>query len=127
MSQNIEDYAEYFLEVSSEQRLKIIQLLNDKEYKLSELAKKLEVFHTLQNKMDKLSGGELQRIAILAASLGNADIYFFDEPLAYLDIGQRLKVSEFIRELSKEKMIIVVEHDLLLLRSEEHTSELQSP
>jgi len=42
MSNNIEDYAEYFLEVSSEQRLKIIQLLNDKEYKLSELAKKLD-------------------------------------------------------------------------------------
>ena len=38
----MEDYAKYFLEISSEQRLKIIQLLNEKEYKLSELAKKLD-------------------------------------------------------------------------------------
>lgn len=42
MNHNLEDYAQYFLEVSSEQRLKIIQLVNEKEYRLSELAKKLE-------------------------------------------------------------------------------------
>jgi predicted transcriptional regulator len=39
MNQNLEDYAQYFLEVSSEQRLKIIQLLNQKAYRLSEIAK----------------------------------------------------------------------------------------
>ncbi|MFZ8938378.1 MAG: ArsR family transcriptional regulator, partial [Nitrosopumilaceae archaeon] len=42
MNHNLEDYAKYFLEVSSEQRLKIIQLLSQKEYRLSELAKELE-------------------------------------------------------------------------------------
>jgi predicted transcriptional regulator len=42
MNHNLEDYAQYFLEVSSEQRLKIIQLINEKEYRLSELAKKLD-------------------------------------------------------------------------------------
>ena len=42
MNHNLEDYAQYFLEVSSEQRLKIIQLVNEKEYRLSELAKKLD-------------------------------------------------------------------------------------
>ena len=41
MNQNLEDYAQYFLEVSSEQRLKIIQLLDENEYRLSELTKKL--------------------------------------------------------------------------------------
>ena len=39
MNHNLEDYAEYFLEVSSEQRLKIIQLLSEKEYRLSDIAK----------------------------------------------------------------------------------------
>ena len=42
MNHNLEDYAQYFLEVSCEQRLKIIQLINEKGYRLSELAKKLE-------------------------------------------------------------------------------------
>lgn len=42
MSHSLEDYAKYFLEVSSEQRLKIIQLISEQEYRLSELAKKLD-------------------------------------------------------------------------------------
>jgi len=38
----MENYAKYFLEVASEQRLKILQLINEKEFRLSELAKKLD-------------------------------------------------------------------------------------
>ncbi|MFH0808807.1 MAG: ribosome biogenesis/translation initiation ATPase RLI [archaeon] len=85
------------------------------EVRIKELAEVLGVSQVLGNKMDKLSGGELQRVAILAASLGDADIYFFDEPLAFLDIGERLRVSDFLREISKDKTLIVVEHDLLIL------------
>jgi len=82
---------------------------------IEKLAKKLNVSNVLGNRMDKLSGGELQRVAILAASLGDSDIYFFDEPLAFLDIGERLRVSDFIKELGRGKTVIVVEHDLLVL------------
>ena len=42
MNQGLEEYAKYFLEVSSEQRLKIIQLINEKKFRLSELAKALD-------------------------------------------------------------------------------------
>lgn len=42
MNHSIQDYAKYFLEASSEQRLKIIQLLNEKEYRLSDLSKTLD-------------------------------------------------------------------------------------
>ena len=82
---------------------------------IEELAERLGVTQVLGNKMNKLSGGELQRVAILAASLGDADVYFFDEPLAFLDIGERLRVSDFIKELGNDKTVIVVEHDLLIL------------
>ncbi|NPE26481.1 ribosome biogenesis/translation initiation ATPase RLI [Methanococcoides sp. SA1] len=85
------------------------------EDEILKLAEVLGVSQVLRNKMNKLSGGELQRVAILAASLGKADIYFFDEPLAFLDIGERLRVSDFLRETSKDKTLIVVEHDLLIL------------
>ncbi|MBT3642984.1 ribosome biogenesis/translation initiation ATPase RLI, partial [archaeon] len=97
--------------------MKTIDLLKKRgsEKKIKELAKKLDVEHTLENKMNKLSGGELQRIAIIAASLTDSDVYFFDEPLAYLDIGQRLLVSDFIKEIGSEKEVIVIEHDLLIL------------
>ncbi len=82
---------------------------------VSELIKKLNVEYLLENKLNKLSGGELQKIAIIAAVLGEADIYFFDEPLAYLDIQERINVSDFIKEISKNKTVVVVEHDLLIL------------
>jgi ATP-binding cassette subfamily E protein 1 len=69
----------------------------------------------IQNKLNKLSGGELQKVAIVAAVIREADIYFFDEPLAFLDIAERLKVSDFIKKIAEGKTVIVVEHDLLIL------------
>ena len=97
--------------------VKVMDLLLKRggEKEIKELVKELNVENVLENKMNKLSGGELQRIAILAAVLGDADIYFFDEPLAFLDIGERLRVSDFISEIAKNKTVIVVEHDLLIL------------
>ncbi|MEA3248602.1 MAG: ribosome biogenesis/translation initiation ATPase RLI [Nanoarchaeota archaeon] len=97
--------------------VKVIDLLK-KRGKITEiktLAKKLNVENVLENQMNQLSGGELQKIAILAASLGDADIYFFDEPLAFLDIRERLRISDFLKEIAKNKTLIIVEHDLLIL------------
>ena len=97
--------------------VRVIDLLRQRgdEAQIRKLAERLGVSKVLNNKMNKLSGGELQRVAILAASLGDSDIYFFDEPLAFLDIGERLRVSDFLKELSSGKTLIVVEHDLLIL------------
>ncbi|MDH3352853.1 MAG: ribosome biogenesis/translation initiation ATPase RLI [Nanoarchaeota archaeon] len=95
----------------------VMELLKKRgdEEEVKKLAEQLGVSHVLGNKMNKLSGGELQKIAILAASLGDADIYFFDEPLAFLDIGERLRVSDYLKEISKDRTLVVVEHDLLIL------------
>lgn len=97
--------------------LKVIDLLKQRgdEQKIKELAKDLNVEHLLENNLSKLSGGELQKIAILTSCLKDADMYFFDEPLAYLDIVERLRVSDFIRKISEGKTVIVIEHDLLIL------------
>ena len=82
----------------------------------NDLVKQLGVDNLLDKSLDGLSGGELQKVAIAVASLKESDIYFFDEPLAYLDVGERIRVSDFIRERAgKEKAVMVIEHDLLLL------------
>jgi ATP-binding cassette subfamily E protein 1 len=58
----------------------------------------------------------MQRLAIAAASLKDADIYLFDEPSSYNDVYQRMAVARFIRELSdRGKMVVVVDHDLAFL------------
>lgn len=80
-----------------------------------ELISALDMKTTLSKDIATLSGGELQRMALIAAMCREADVYYFDEPSSYLDITQRLNVSRVIRALSMEKSVIVVEHDLALL------------
>ena len=63
----------------------------------------------------EISGGELQLVSLAASLIKDVDLYFFDEPSSYLDIFQRLKIARIIRELSREKKVIVVEHDLAVL------------
>ncbi len=75
----------------------------------------LDIENTLDSKVGNLSGGELQRVAIAAASTKEADIYFYDEPSSYLDIKQRLNVARAIKEKSKEHRVVVIEHDIAVL------------
>jgi ATP-binding cassette subfamily E protein 1 len=65
--------------------------------------------------MTELSGGELQRVALAATMMKDADIYFFDEPSSYLDIYQRIKIAKIIESMAKDKHVIVIEHDLAIL------------
>lgn len=89
----------------------------DAKDKLEEIARELELTDILNHSIKQVSGGELQRIAIAACLLNDADFYFFDEPTSYLDVSQRLKVSRIIRKLAEEKnkAVMIVEHDLAVL------------
>ncbi len=70
---------------------------------------------SLDRDIKELSGGELQKLAVGMTLMKDADIYLFDEASSYLDIHERLRISEIIRELSKSKTVLVVEHDLAIL------------
>jgi len=103
--------------IPNKSRGKVRSLLKkvDEKNKLDEIAKELEIENVLDNDIDKVSGGELQRIAIAATVLKKANLYIFDEPTSYLDIKQRINVSKFIRNLAKEDVsVMVVEHDLII-------------
>jgi ATP-binding cassette subfamily E protein 1 len=69
----------------------------------------------LDTDITEVSGGELQKAAIAATIAKKADIYFFDEPSSYLDVRERLKVARAIRKLAQEKLVMIVEHDLIVL------------
>jgi ATP-binding cassette subfamily E protein 1 len=87
----------------------------DQLNQLDRIIDNLDLTGCLSRKTNELSGGELQRVAIAAAMLKEADLYFFDEPSSYLDIHQRLSVAKSIRELSQSKQVMVIEHDLAVL------------
>ncbi len=97
---------------------RVIDLLRkiDEKKELDQITSKLEIDNVLDNDISKISGGELQRVAIAAAVLKKANLYIFDEPSSYLDIKQRLKVARFIKSLaSPDTAVIVIEHDLIVM------------
>jgi ATP-binding cassette subfamily E protein 1 len=88
----------------------------DEKGKIDEIIEMLELKNILQSNVTELSGGELQRVAIAATVLKDANVYFFDEPTSYLDIKQRMKVAKFIKGLANENTaVMVIEHDLIIL------------
>lgn len=68
-------------------------------------------------KINQLSGGELQRVAIAEALSRPCDLVLLDEPSAYLDVEQRVIVSKIIKNIAHTKgvSILVVDHDVLFL------------
>lgn len=87
----------------------------DADGKLAFLAEQLQLTNFLDTPLSQISGGELQRVAIAAATLKPANLYLFDEPSSFLDIKQRINISQFIRTFADENTgVIVVEHDLII-------------
>ncbi len=74
----------------------------------------------MQNLFDlevqKLSGGELQRVALVLALGKKANVYLIDEPSAYLDSEQRIISSKVMKRfvLNGNKTAFVVEHDFIM-------------
>jgi len=93
---------------------KLLQKVDDNG-EMVKVAERLGVKGVLSRDIAKLSGGELQRVAVAATLLKDADVYFFDEPSSYLDIYQRLEMAKVIQELSTHKQVVVIEHDLAVM------------
>lgn len=87
----------------------------DERGKLSYYIEKLSLGGILDHDIQHLSGGELQRIALVAALAREADFYFLDEITPFLDIHQRMAAAHVIRELAESKPIVLIEHDIAIL------------
>lgn len=83
---------------------------------MSEIIRPLGVEYLLDQEITSLSGGELQRIAIIICLGRDADIYLLDEPSAFLDSDQRICIAKIIKKFiyKKKKSAFIVEHDLVL-------------
>ena len=83
---------------------------------LESVLSSLELRPIAQRTVEQLSGGELQRVALAICLVQKADVYLFDEPSSYLDVGQRLNAARAIRSCAGPSTYVVcVEHDLTLL------------
>ncbi len=96
---------------------KVIDLLKkiDEKNESERLIEEFELDKIKNRNIKDLSGGELQKLAIIATYVKKADYYFFDEPSSFCDIQNRIKLAKLIKELSKNSSVIVVDHDLATL------------
>ncbi|KAJ1662533.1 Fe-S cluster-binding ribosome biosynthesis protein [Coemansia sp. RSA 1813] len=82
----------------------------------SDVVKPLNIDSIIDNDVQKLSGGELQRVALVLALGKPADVYLIDEPSAYLDSEQRVIAAKVIKRfiMHAQKTAFIVEHDFIM-------------
>ncbi len=71
----------------------------------------------LKKKPSEMSGGQMQRVAIARALVNNPDIILADEPTGALDTQTSVQVMEILKEISKERLVIMVTHNPELAQS----------
>lgn len=83
----------------------------------AQLITPLHLSKLFEKRISTLSGGELQKVAIVATLLQDASIYAFDEPSAFIDVEDRLvlakAIQRFVRSMSKTALVI--DHDIQLV------------
>ena len=96
------------LEMSNKNRQEIKQ-------KADELFERFKLDHLIKRKVKNLSGGEKQRIAILRSLITDPVAILCDEPTGALDFQNGREIMEILREISKNKLIIMVSHNKVLV------------
>ncbi|KAJ1934390.1 Fe-S cluster-binding ribosome biosynthesis protein [Kickxella alabastrina] len=82
----------------------------------TDVVKPMRIEEIVDNDVRNLSGGELQRVALVLALGTPADVYLIDEPSAYLDSEQRIIASKVIKRfiMHHNKTAFIVEHDFIM-------------
>ena len=65
----------------------------------------------IHKRPNQLSGGQMQRVAIARALVNNPDIILADEPTGALDTDTSIQIMEILKEISKDKLIVMVTHN----------------
>lgn len=73
---------------------------------------KLDILKFKDRQIGQLSGGQLQKVLIARALFSNPKILILDEPTASIDSKTKKEIYELLKELNKEKTILIVSHDM---------------
>ena len=83
----------------------------ERRARATEALKKVGLGDQLYKRPNQMSGGQMQRVAIARALVNNPDILLADEPTGALDSDTSVQIMELLKEISKDKLIIMVTHN----------------
>ncbi len=83
----------------------------ERRRRATEALEKVGLGDQLKKKPGEMSGGQMQRVAIARAIVNNPDIILADEPTGALDTETSVQVMEILKEISKDRLIIMVTHN----------------
>ena len=83
----------------------------ERKRKAIEALEKVGLKDQIHKKPNQMSGGQMQRVAIARALVNNPDIILADEPTGALDTETSIQVMNILKEISKDKLIIMVTHN----------------
>jgi len=84
---------------------------NDRKRRAKDVLVRLGLGDKLNKKPNQLSGGQCQRVAIARAIVNEPDIILADEPTGALDSETSVTIMDILKEISKEKLVIMVTHN----------------
>ena len=79
--------------------------------KAQEALKRVGLIDHAHKKPNQLSGGQMQRVAIARALVNNPNIILADEPTGALDSKTSIQIMEMIKDIAKDKLVIMVTHN----------------
>ncbi len=91
-----------------------------------DLLSSLKITDKKDQKVETLSGGQKQRVAIARALINKPDIILADEPTGALDEETSLEIMKILKEISKEKTVIVITHDENVSKFADEIIELEN-
>lgn len=104
------------------------QYLKDKKNKThaDKLLKELKIADLTHQKVKTLSGGQKQRVAIARELMKNPEVIIADEPTSALDEETSKITMDILKNLSKERTVIIVTHDILSIEPHSNILDLDT-
>ena len=107
----VEHFMQYMAYLKhADKKNKTAEKTNEIQTEITDILKAVELYDLRNMKIQALSGGMKQRLALAQAVLGNPSVLILDEPTAGLDPKQRISIRNYISKIALDKIVLIATH-----------------